>query len=232
MSKVEPGSKTDAAYARLRSEIERGDLGAGASLSEHALVERLGLSRTPVRDALRRLIDDGLAVRDGSRGSVRVSTPSVAGVHDLFGFRAVLEGAAIHDLADALASGSVSSDPIAGLAEELRGLGEQAPSRERTDAFYDFAERFDRTIIDLTPNRLLAKAIADLRPRTVRLRGVAHHRPEREARSMAEHQAMLAALLAGDGEAAQLECVAHLRLTMEAIFAGLADPRQAHTLAF
>ncbi|MCH8628348.1 GntR family transcriptional regulator [Arsenicicoccus piscis] len=216
-------NKADAVYAQLRREIESGELPPGSSLSEHTLVARLGASRTPVRDALRRLLDDDLAVRDGSRGSLRVSQISAAGVRDLFGYRQVLEGAAMRQLAQAIADGRVDPAPIAQLEDELRGLRARQPSASRTVAFYELAERFDALVRDLTPNPLLGKAIRDLRPHTTRLRSIAHHRPARDEVSMAEHTQMMTALLGGKPKAAERACAEHLQHTVEAIFAGIAD---------
>lgn len=224
-------SKADDVYATLRAEIESGALPPGASLSENQLVARLGASRTPVRDALRRLIGDDLAVRDGDRGSLRVSALSVAGVRDLFGLRSVLESAAAEQLAAGVAAGRVDPAPLVALQAELAGLAADEPSEERTTAFYALAQRFDLLVMELTPNRLLGKAIADLRPHTTRVRTVAHQRPQRDETSMTEHAAMVAALIDGDAPAAMAAVRSHLQNTLEAIFAGLADADGASCVA-
>lgn len=223
-------SKVDSVYAQLRAEIESGDLAPGSNLSEASLVTRLGISRTPIREALARLVSDGLVARDGDRGSARVSTLSVTDVHHLFGLRMILEAAAMRELAAAVADGTVDPSTILKLRDELAQLAAQPASARRSVDFYDLAERFDRQVIALTPNPLLGKAIADVRPHTLRLRSVAHNRPAREAASMSEHADMIAAIVGGDPAAAEAACTTHLRRTMAAIFDGIAEARSSSLL--
>jgi DNA-binding GntR family transcriptional regulator len=89
--------KTLEAYARLRDEIESGVLVPGQRLSEIDLVTRYGVSRTPVRDALVRLEQDGLVERQGSASYVRDWTADE--VLDIYRVRVIIESAIAQDAA-------------------------------------------------------------------------------------------------------------------------------------
>ena len=83
-------SKADLVHRRLKEEIELGELAPGVPLSELSLVERTGASRTPVREALRRLAAEGLVDLTPRLGA-RVSRVSAQSVRDLFEFRQLID---------------------------------------------------------------------------------------------------------------------------------------------
>ncbi|MEI2778483.1 MAG: GntR family transcriptional regulator [Tetrasphaera sp.] len=89
-----PQTKAERVYLALREDITAGRLPAGAPLDEVALAEVHGVSRTPVREALRRLTSDGLAAT-GARRQVRVVELSDARRHELTVIRCALEAAAV-----------------------------------------------------------------------------------------------------------------------------------------
>lgn len=199
-------TKAEAVYSALLADIEGGLLLPGAPLAEEALVARLGASRTPVRAALQRLLDAGLAERSPGRGVMVVAPLSVDDVDDLFAVRQVLEPEAFRKIAAGIACGAVDAAPLRVLMTDLDALGEAAPD----DAFFAWAERFDTEVARLTPNRLLARAILQHRPLSRRARGVAHRSSGRVASSRDEHRGLLEALLSGDPDAAGAACSAHL----------------------
>ena len=90
---------SDRAYAGIRSMILSGELPAGAPLGEEALAERCGVSRTPVRDALRRLEAELLVKRNETQRSF-VADWSLGDVADAFELRAMLEGHAARRAAE------------------------------------------------------------------------------------------------------------------------------------
>jgi DNA-binding transcriptional MocR family regulator len=91
---AKPVGKTEAVYLRLKTEIENGDFEPGQALTEFMLVEHTGASRTPVREALRRLAAEGL-VNIAPRVGATVARISLRTVRELFDYRRVLEPAAI-----------------------------------------------------------------------------------------------------------------------------------------
>ncbi len=219
-------SKADQLRAQLKEEIELGELAPGAPLSELSLVERTGASRTPVREALRRLAAEGL-VDLAPRMGARVSRVSAQNVRDLFEFRQLLEPAAIRQATDTAGDDPVVRQVFADMRAHFARIQAEPPSQERSRLFYELADRFDRAIIDATRNVHLRRAIADLRPHTTRLRNLSHLDPVRTEVSVTEHLAICDALLAGDADAAASRIAGHLAESLRTIFRNLAGSASA-----
>ena len=214
-------SKADQVHALLKEQIELGELAPGAPLSELSLVARTGASRTPVREALRRLAAEGL-VDLAPRLGARVSRVSAQNVRDLFEFRRLLEPAAIRQATETAAVDPAVRRTFADMRAGFARIQERAPSLERSRAFYELADRFDWTIIDSTRNVHLRRSIAELRPHTARLRNLSHLDPQRTDVSVAEHLAICDALLAGDADEAAAAITDHLAQSLATIFRNLA----------
>ena len=214
-------SKADQVHAQLKEEIELGELAPGAPLSELSLVARTGASRTPVREALRRLAAEGL-VDLAPRLGARVSRVSAQHVRDLFEFRQLLEPAAIRQATETAAADAAVRRVFADMRDGFSAIQARAPSHERSRAFYELADRFDWAIIDATRNEHLRRTIADLRPHTARLRNLSHLDPQRTEVSVAEHLALCDALLAGDADAAATRIGDHLAESLRTIFGNFA----------
>jgi DNA-binding GntR family transcriptional regulator len=215
-------SKADVVHRRLKEEIELGELTPGTPLPELWLVERLGASRTPVREALRRLAAEGLVDLVARQGA-RVSQVSLQSVRDLFEFRSLLEPAAIRQATEAAAADPELRRAFASMATEFARVVRRAPSQARSRAFYDVADRFDWAIIGATRNEHLRRTIAELRPRTARLRNLSHVDPQRVEVSVAEHLRMCEAILAGDADEAAAAIADHLAQSLRTIFRNLAQ---------
>ena len=214
-------SKADLVHRRLKEEIELGELAPGTPLSELSLVERTGASRTPVREALRRLAAEGLVDLVPRQGA-RVSRVSLQSVRDLFDFRSLLEPAAMRQATEAAAADPDVRRAFAAVRTEFARIERRAPSQARSRAFYDVADRFDWAIIGATRNEHLRRTIADLRPHTTRLRNLSHVDPRRVEVSVGEHLRMCDALLAGDADEASAANAEHLVRSLETIFRNLA----------
>ena len=173
-------------HRQLKEEIELGELAPGTPLSELSLVERTGASRTPVREALRRLAAEGLVDLTPRQGA-RVSRVSLQSVRDLFDFRSMLEPAAIRQATEAAAADPELRRAFADLRTEFVRIQRRVPSQARSRAFYELADRFDWAIIGATRNEHLRRTIAELRPHTARLRNLSHVDPQRVEVSVAEH---------------------------------------------
>jgi DNA-binding GntR family transcriptional regulator len=215
-------SKADLVHRQLKEEIELGELAPGTPLSELWLVERTGASRTPVREALRRLAADGLVDLVPRQGA-RVSRVSAQSVRDLFDFRRLLEPAAIRQATEAAAADPELRRVFASMRTEFLRIQRRVPSQDRSRAFYDVADRFDWAIIGATRNEHLRRTIAELRPHTARLRNLSHVDPQRVEVSVAEHLVICDAVLAGDAEAAAAGITDHLAQSLRTIFRNLAE---------
>ncbi|MFF7652788.1 GntR family transcriptional regulator [Streptomyces sp. NPDC007983] len=218
--------KSEAVYERLKGDIESLRLRPGAKLSEVQLGEELGASRTPVREAIRRLAGEGLV--DFVPGEVaRVAAISLGGVRALFEIRMLLEPRAAASVA---ASGVGEERVLAPFRELLERLEEFEETFRALDAtgqargyrdFYELAEGFDQAVIAACRNPYLARTIRDLRSQTVRLRNVSHSGPRRMLTSLEEHRALLKAITHGDAQAAEAACRHHLTQTLQALIESL-----------
>jgi DNA-binding GntR family transcriptional regulator len=214
-------SKADQVHAQLKEQIELGELAPGEPLSELSLVARTGASRTPVREALRRLAAEGL-VDLAPRLGARVSRVSAQNVRDLFEFRQLLEPAAIRQATETAAADPAVRQVFTDMRDGFARIRDRAPSHERSRDFYELADRFDWAIIAATRNEHLRRTIADLRPHTARLRNLSHLDPQRTDVSVGEHLAICDALLAGDADEAASRITGHLAESVRTIFRNLA----------
>ena len=214
-------SKADLVHQQLKEQIELGELAPGTPLSELWLVERTGASRTPVREALRRLAAEGLVDLVPRQGA-RVSRVSAAGIRDLFQFRELLEPAAVRQATEAAAADPQLRRAFAELRAGFVRIQRRPPSHARARAFYELADRFDWAVVGATRNEHLRRTIAELRPHTARLRNLSHLDPQRVEVSVVEHLAVCDALLAGDADGAADALAEHLARSLETIFRNLA----------
>lgn len=207
---------SDAAYATLREEILEGQLSPGSVLTETEQSHRLGVSRTPVREALSRLVADGLAVQSPGRGTV-VSEISLNDVDRLFEVRIPLETQAA-----ALAAQRGSAQVFAELAEEF----DAACAESNPEVHYELAARMDAAVDEAVANPYLSTMLAGLRVHLARIRRLAKDQPQRLAASAAEHREICRCIAAGDAVAAEAATLLHLRRSLTYI----SDQRRAAAL--
>ncbi|RNL84365.1 GntR family transcriptional regulator [Halostreptopolyspora alba] len=218
-------SKSESVYRRLKGEIEELRLPPGTRLSEVVAAERIGASRTPVREAIRRLAREGL-VRSAPGEVARVAPISLGGVRALFEFRMILEPAAARMVAREGRSRPELLRPFHDLLAEFEAVRDlvargSQPSREE---FYTLTERFDQELITATRDRNdpLAQTIADQRGQTTRLRNVAHSDTGHLADSLDEHLRMCGAIADARPDDAVEELTRHLERTLRTILDTLA----------
>ena len=189
------------AYQQLISEIRSGTLAPGERLTETELASRLGISRTPVREAIRALEADGLVVHVPRVGaSIRkLSYPEVT---ELYEMRTVLEGTA------AGLAARVASE--AELAELDAISAEMASCQTDIARLYDLNRQFHRTLLDAARNRFLVDAVAGLEKTMLILGPSTMADTGRAAEAQAEHEAILSALHARDTTQAETLMRAHI----------------------
>lgn len=179
----------DTAYEALRDDIAEWRLAPGTSLAEVGTAARLGMSRTPVRQALRRLHREGLAQAAG-RGFV-VAPVSVDSVVALFQAREALEVYAMR-----LAAHAVDRATFADLAARY----DKAARRKTVDAdaIYALSAEFDAAVDHAANNAYLTEMLGQLRIHLHRLRRLSRHRLDRLRVSAQEHVAIARAIEAGN----------------------------------
>lgn len=192
---------SDRAYDSLRRDIVEWRLAPGAPLGEVDLGERLGISRTPVREAVAKLLADGLA--EHRSGRIVVSEVSTDAVDHLFDLRQALEVTA----ARLAATAASSRNAFAALAARFEHAAQGLPAPAE---YYALATQLDELLDEAANNAYLAQALRTLRVHLARVRRLSQDHPDRLLNSAREHAQIAAAIAAGDAELAAAATVMHL----------------------
>ncbi len=202
----EPRSPQKDAYALILEAIDAGLYRPGDRLVESELAERLGVSRTPVREALQRLETQSMLTRDGR--SLIVASLDHTQLSDLYAVRSELEG-----LAARLAARHASDEEVRvlqGMVTEDKALRGGDP---RTLARAN--KRFHRQLHLASHNRFLIQQL-DLVHRSMALVATTSLAAEgRDEVALAEHEGIVAAIAARDGDAADAALRAHISKAFE-----------------
>ncbi|SDC76483.1 DNA-binding transcriptional regulator, GntR family [Geodermatophilus telluris] len=201
-----PLTSAERALSALREMIMGGQLAPGARLGEVELADRLGVSRTPVREALSRLAAEGLVQVVPNRGA-RVATWTVAELEGVFDLRAVLE-----PRLTALAvpnARPADVDELDALARRMQEVGAPGPDQD-LDALVPLNRAFHDRLVALAGHPALAAALAAaIHPPIVR-RNFLTYDEESLRRSLGHHAEIVAALRAGDPDWARAVMTSHI----------------------
>ncbi|MET4044691.1 GntR family transcriptional regulator [Bradyrhizobium sp. RT6a] len=190
---------------QLADEIVRGALPPGAPLDETDIARRFSVSRTPVREALRQLVASGLVEARAHRGAV-VAQPSFERLTGMFEAMAELEA-----LCAGLAAERMSAAERHGLEaihEELRVLSYAG----NPDRFHEVNERFHNAIYAGSQNGYIAEITLATRVRVQPFRRAQFRNLGRLAKSQAEHDRVVVAIMRGDKQGAAAAMRAHIEL--------------------
>ncbi len=219
LAEEETLSLGERAYRRLRESIVQGTLRPGSRISERRMASALGISAQPVREALRRLEQDGMVVTLPRRGTV-VAEIGPERLAELGRIRAALEG-----VAAALAAERMAGEDLAELAGIVRGM-RAATAAADTEALAELNERFHAILQGATGNLFLVKSLEALRAYDDlgRLRALGST-PKDMPKALREHASILAALRARDPALAEARMRQHVlrSLTTNGV---LAPPRR------
>ena len=199
---------TEQVYNQLRSELMEGSIEAGQWLREHELADSLGVSRTPVREAVRRLVQEGHLVLEPNKG-VRVPQLSLDEAVATYEVRERLE-----TMAAGLAARRMT--PAAGrlLRVRLEEMEELSSAGFAEQIVAD--DRFHATIAHISGNPVLAEMIDLLNDRIMRVKILTKDlNPTEQARM--QHRDIVVALESGDPDAAQAAVSSHIRMNLEVV---------------
>lgn len=197
------GGATDRTYARLRADVLDGVLRPGAVLAELEQSARLGVSRTPVREAFTRLVHDGLARPVGGRG-LEVAPLDVDGLEHLYDLREALEVKTAR-----LAAAHREAGIFEGFAARFAHAPDLVDAGE-LDRYYAVTAEFDEALDAAVANPWMTRALNDVRTHLVRIRRLARHDPARLRAAAVEHQLIAEAVAAGDADLAAHAVHVHL----------------------
>ncbi|GAB2931901.1 GntR family transcriptional regulator [Streptomyces mayteni] len=200
----------------MRRRIISGDLPAGASLSEVVLAESFGVSRTPVREALKQLQTEGL-VEIRPRVGTFVTAPSRREITELFEMKELLEGAAARLLAQ---RGRVPE--LDRLEENLRAADAAVAADDR-DGYAKLVQEFHDLLIAGADNAKLASHYRILMNQLAysRLVTTSLSQPGRAQLSDREHHHVLELITAKDGDSAERVMREHVRASRRALMTSL-----------
>ena len=197
---------SDRAYDVLKEEILQWRLPPGTVLGETEQSERLGISRTPLREAITRLAAEGLV--DTQRGRAGVVTDvSPANLTELFELREALETQAAR-----LAARRRNTRVFQALREDFAAA--PALLEQGTAGYYDLVGRLDAAVDTAMANPFLLASLTGLRGHLARARRLAQDNPGRLAESAAEHLLIVQAILDRDEMLAAQATAVHLRKSL------------------
>ncbi|MES2940359.1 MAG: GntR family transcriptional regulator [Pseudomonadota bacterium] len=191
----------------LRQRIFRRELEPGAWIDEVKLAQEYGISRTPLREALKVLAAEGLVTMKVRRGAyvTEVSERDLSEVYHLL------------SLLESDAAGVVAASATDTQIDELRQLHAQLEAAvDRRDEFFAINERFHMRLLEIAANRWRNQLVADLRKVMKLNRHNSLLKAGRVAESLAEHRAIMEAIARRDSSAAVLRMREHFRNGLEA----------------
>lgn len=202
--RIVPAQLERRVYERLRDEIVSGALEPGMQLVEARIAQELGVSKTPVREALIRLSRDGLVAIEPYRGA-RIIEPTPDDIREILELRLLLECHTARDLAirrprdviDALRR-SIDDSYVAFVSDRTQDLS------DALTAFSDLQAA-------ACGNSRMARLLVDLRSVLLLIGNASMRAPGRVTRSIDEHEAILAAVINGDPDVAVSATIQHIR---------------------
>ena len=204
----------DQVYRTLRAHLRNGKILPGYPLQEVQLADRLGVSRTPVREALTRLASEGLVSSDGRSFSVPALTLQI--VDDIYEVRFLVEPEALRHVAEQ------SNDPAA-LSPIMQALEASVAAHKagNNEAFIDANALFRSAWLALVPNRRLVHAVELYADHVQHLRALTLGNAKVRTVVLRGLKRIAAALAAGDGDAAALAMREHLTEAKRAFIAAV-----------
>lgn len=188
---------------RLRARIFAHELPPGSWIDEQSLAEEFGISRTPLREALKVLAAEGLVTLRPRRGCY-VTELSELDLDEIYPVLGLLEGRCAHEATQK--AGEADLDRLTGLHDRL----ERAAASSDIDRFFQVNQAFHEAVQSLAGNRWAAQLIADLRKVLKLCRQQSLLPAGRVEESLREHREILAAMRARDPAAAEARMRAHL----------------------
>lgn len=190
----------NAAYAQLLSDLREGRLSPGDRLRETELAERLGVSRTPVREAIRQLEADGIVAHVPRQGA-SIRTLDYAEVMELYEMRAVLEGTGAR-----LAARAASDIEV----EELCDMNRQLAALGNVPDAFALNRQFHSALLEAARNRFLTRSVQALQKALLILGPTTLTESDRAEQAVEEHTRILDAILDRDGARAELAMRSHI----------------------
>jgi DNA-binding GntR family transcriptional regulator len=206
----EPKTRAERIRENLADEIARGILSPGVALDEMGLAQRFGVSRTPIREAIRQLEAIGFAEARPRRGAV-VATITKERLHEMFSVMSELE--AVCAKLSAIQMTPVQKETLRQVHEESR----HAAETDDTTRYAELNARFHETIYSGTNNSFMMELTESVRTRVAPYRRAQFWNTGRVTLSFSEHDAVVQAILQGNGDAAYQAMHNHVDTVSDAV---------------
>ncbi|MEI4487346.1 GntR family transcriptional regulator [Frigidibacter sp. MR17.14] len=214
--RIERQSLHEAILTRLRDMIIEGALEPGTRINEGQIGAQLGVSRTPLREAIKYLASEGLVELVPARGAI-VKKFTAKEVHDMLVVIKTLESLAAGEACRIATDAQIAAVRV--LHDEMMACYAR---RDRL-AYYKLNQQIHSAMVALADNAVLAQVHGQLQNRVKRIRFLGHEGAERWANAVAEHEQMMELLERRDAPALQEIVVAHLTRGWERVREGLVD---------
>ncbi|MET4575945.1 GntR family transcriptional regulator [Ottowia thiooxydans] len=214
LSNSEPdqeGSAANRIARTLREQLRKGRYASGQRLIESELCETFGVSRGPVREALRQLVADGLLTQEHNRG-VRVPRLTRAETLDLYRVREAVESLAARMAAERI--------ELPGHARQLQQLSremDEAVAKRDVTAYAGLNDRLHALLVEQAGSSALRRIVEQLSIPAFRLQFLPLLNPDRALRSHSEHCPIIEAVLTGQADDAEESMRAHIRKSRESL---------------
>ena len=210
MSKIHTTTLHQEIVSRIRKMIQKGTLVRGQKVNENDLCQIMGVSRTPVREALRQLTSEGLIQLIPHKGAF-VSEPCIEEISDLFEVMSVLEGTCAR-----LAASHMTPKDLMKIEALHADLETHYQDRDH-EAYLKTNYDFHMFIQELTGNKVLNDVINSLRQKILLYRQKQLYQPERFDQSMQEHRNLLGAFRTRDPNSSESLMKHHLLMQCKAL---------------
>lgn len=204
-------SLADQVYEKLESDIITGVYPRGEILTELKLVEQLGVSRTPIREAMRRLEQERL-IKDTGKGSVVLGI-TVEDLIDIMEIRERIEGFAAYH-----ATKNITPEELEEL-QQISELQEFYYTKQDVENLRKMDDRFHITLYEVSKRNVVTDTLRPLHRKTQRYRKLSLSTDQRSANSLQEHKGILEAIAAGDAELASQRIAQHIKNAKEHMIA-------------
>ena len=195
-------------FDKIRSDILNGKYKRGEELVESSIGKELGISRTPVREAIRQLELEGLVQLVPNKGAF-VTGISEKDVRDIYLIRARLEG-----LAARMAAKNITPELLDAM-EEMVVLSEYHAKKEHYEQVCEMDSKFHKLLYKASGSRILEHTLTDFHQYVQRVRMASIMKKRRMEKSNDEHDAILTAIREHDEEKAELVATRHISNTVE-----------------
>ena len=183
----------------LRQRIFRREMDPGSWIDELKIAEAYGISRTPLREALKVLAAEGLVTMKVRRGAY-VTEVSEQDLHDVYHLLSLLESDAAGVVAAKASDAELKELQALHKALEVAAITTNAAGKANTDQFFTVNEKFHMRLLEIANNRWRDQMVADLRKVMKLNRHNSLLKTGRIEESLAEHQAIMQALTARDAQ--------------------------------